>query len=121
MEQKTKLESALDELLAGKTPEEIAGPNGLLKQLTKALVERAMRSEEHTSELQSHVKLVCRLLLEKKNRCRALDPRFFRDAVVACSAPRAQCERRLLAAEALDVGDHTQLPSELRQPGPLES
>src|SRR5690242_21117790 len=24
------------------------------------------RSEEHTSELQSHVKLVCRLLLEKK-------------------------------------------------------
>ena len=24
------------------------------------------RSEEHTSELQSHVNLVCRLLLEKK-------------------------------------------------------
>src|SRR5690242_7343908 len=28
------------------------------------------RSEEHTSELQSHVKLVCRLLLEKKQHCR---------------------------------------------------
>src|SRR5690242_21184022 len=28
----------------------------------------AFRSEEHTSELQSHVNLVCRLLLEKKNR-----------------------------------------------------
>src|SRR5690242_21099664 len=28
------------------------------------------RSEEHTSELQSHVNLVCRLLLEKKNRRR---------------------------------------------------
>src|SRR5690242_21088571 len=28
------------------------------------------RSEEHTSELQSHVKLVCRLLLEKKKRSR---------------------------------------------------
>src|SRR5690242_21631686 len=28
------------------------------------------RSEEHTSELQSHVKLVCRLLLEKKNKDR---------------------------------------------------
>src|SRR5580698_11334758 len=28
--------------------------------------ERAGRSEEHTSELQSHVNLVCRLLLEKK-------------------------------------------------------
>src|SRR5690242_21439651 len=26
----------------------------------------SMRSEEHTSELQSHVNLVCRLLLEKK-------------------------------------------------------
>src|SRR5438477_5843225 len=29
--------------------------------------EPAARSEEHTSELQSHVNLVCRLLLEKKN------------------------------------------------------
>src|SRR5438034_6221711 len=27
------------------------------------------RSEEHTSELQSHSDLVCRLLLEKKNDC----------------------------------------------------
>ena len=27
-----------------------------------------LRSEEHTSELQSHSELVCRLLLEKKNR-----------------------------------------------------
>src|SRR5438477_5425871 len=27
---------------------------------------RKQRSEEHTSELQSHVNLVCRLLLEKK-------------------------------------------------------
>src|SRR5690625_6624819 len=30
--------------------------------------ERALRSEEHTSELQSRGHLVCRLLLEKKNR-----------------------------------------------------
>src|SRR5438477_8100506 len=29
-------------------------------------VKEANRSEEHTSELQSHVNLVCRLLLEKK-------------------------------------------------------
>src|SRR5690242_21288348 len=28
-----------------------------------------VRSEEHTSELQSHVNLVCRLLLEKKKTC----------------------------------------------------
>src|SRR5207237_5569041 len=29
---------------------------------------RPRRSEEHTSELQSHLNLVCRLLLEKKNK-----------------------------------------------------
>src|SRR5438132_6048282 len=31
------------------------------------LASHATRSEEHTSELQSHSDLVCRLLLEKKN------------------------------------------------------
>src|SRR5438034_7543081 len=30
--------------------------------------ERLVRSEEHTSELQSHSDLVCRLLLEKKKK-----------------------------------------------------
>src|SRR5690242_21211240 len=34
------------------------------------------RSEEHTSELQSHVNLVCRLLLEKKNSARSSRCRF---------------------------------------------
>src|SRR5438552_14400511 len=34
-----------------------------------------VRSEEHTSELQSPDHLVCRLLLEKKNSQRASDPR----------------------------------------------
>src|SRR5260370_10695539 len=34
---------------------------------------RRRRSEEHTSELQSHLNLVCRLLLEKKKEpCRTL-------------------------------------------------
>src|SRR5690242_3421974 len=32
------------------------------------ILDAATRSEEHTSELQSHVNLVCRLLLEKKNK-----------------------------------------------------
>src|SRR5260370_9306297 len=32
------------------------------------------RSEEHTSELQSHLNLVCRLLLEKKKRRECLSP-----------------------------------------------
>src|SRR5436190_16896506 len=34
------------------------------------------RSEEHTSELQSHSDLVCRLLLEKKNRRRGNSFRY---------------------------------------------
>src|SRR5438034_4666419 len=33
-----------------------------------SLMSDAMRSEEHTSELQSHRDLVCRLLLEKKKK-----------------------------------------------------
>src|SRR5260221_9232621 len=32
------------------------------------------RSEEHTSELQSHSDLVCRLLLEKKKTCSTTHP-----------------------------------------------
>src|SRR5690554_7000453 len=32
------------------------------------VIEQALRSEEHTSELQSRPHLVCRLLLEKKNK-----------------------------------------------------
>src|SRR5438477_8832250 len=31
-------------------------------------IDHGHRSEEHTSELQSHVNLVCRLLLEKKKK-----------------------------------------------------
>src|SRR6516165_10523105 len=49
-----------------------------------ASCQSSMRSEEHTSELQSQSNIVCRLLLEKKkknddlgalaNRCRATEP-----------------------------------------------
>src|SRR3954466_16435436 len=39
----------------------------------------AARSEEHTSELQSHDNLVCRLLLEKKTTA-TLDPAALTDA-----------------------------------------
>src|SRR5260370_15108733 len=35
--------------------------------VTEGLGPQKFRSEEHTSELQSHLNLVCRLLLEKKN------------------------------------------------------
>src|SRR5882762_9550489 len=38
------------------------------KEPIKAAAWPAPRSEEHTSELQSHLNLVCRLLLEKKKK-----------------------------------------------------
>src|SRR5438034_8004728 len=44
---------------------------GMLREVERintARVDRLLRSEEHTSELQSHSDLVCRLLLEKKNK-----------------------------------------------------
>src|SRR5260370_25355504 len=37
---------------------------------------REIRSEEHTSELQSHLNLVCRLLLEKKKHTTTLYTRI---------------------------------------------
>src|SRR5690242_21578257 len=42
--------------------------SGFEKKVAASIHEQAeqKRSEEHTSELQSHVNLVCRLLLEKK-------------------------------------------------------
>src|SRR5436190_9403627 len=47
------------------------GRDGAVRDPAARLVARAAadprRSEEHTSELQSHSDLVCRLLLEKKN------------------------------------------------------
>src|SRR5260370_29011307 len=47
-----------------------AGPAARDHGLQEAALEcvAAMRSEEHTSELQSHLNLVCRLLLEKKKK-----------------------------------------------------
>src|SRR2546429_3104566 len=39
-----------------------------LSQGTETLIEYKKRSEEHTSELQSRLHLVCRLLLEKKKQ-----------------------------------------------------
>src|SRR5438034_180273 len=54
------VESLIDELAqaAGKDPVEYR----------RALLKNHRRSEEHTSELQSHSDLVCRLLLEKKKK-----------------------------------------------------
>src|SRR5260370_22209547 len=55
--------------------------------ITKApstLMAKVPRSEEHTSELQSHLNLVCRLLLEKKNMAK-LDVADFQPCVPSAS------------------------------------
>src|SRR6266851_3861230 len=49
------------------------------------------RSEEHTSELQSHHDLVCRLLLEKKNK-----------TAVACARCHITAEKEVFVARHLD-------------------
>src|SRR3712207_8339689 len=50
----------------GPTPELAAEADARFEGIADP-VEQALRSEEHTSELQSRQYLVCRLLLEKKN------------------------------------------------------
>src|SRR5437762_11171788 len=46
-------------------------------RVISSLLGRSARSEEHTSELQSPMYLVCRLLLEKKNKLSSsTQPRF---------------------------------------------
>src|SRR2546429_1841674 len=47
---------------------ERAGPSGHAEQHVAGMHGVGERSEEHTSELQSRLHLVCRLLLEKKKR-----------------------------------------------------
>src|SRR5438876_4089139 len=46
------------------------------------------RSEEHTSELQSPVHLVCRLLLEKKNNCQLSSSYTSRTASASLATPQ---------------------------------
>src|SRR6266540_4576855 len=58
----------LEEVTAADLAVELAKPDAPLLVDVRTVMERAIasRSEEHTSELQSHHDLVCRLLLEKK-------------------------------------------------------
>src|SRR3712207_7559074 len=53
-----------EDLLLRPLVAEVEGERGL----AELLEQRPVRSEEHTSELQSRQYLVCRLLLEKKNK-----------------------------------------------------
>src|SRR5260370_23350593 len=72
-----KARIALEEIKEQKTIQEIASHYGVhpsqvtnwKRQAIQGAPELfADRSEEHTSELQSHLNLVCRLLLEKKKQ-----------------------------------------------------
>src|SRR2546425_10143444 len=57
-----------DLLRTGSPPPQGLGATKAEKSLLRYLIRAALRSEEHTSELQSLAYLVCRLLLEKKKR-----------------------------------------------------
>src|SRR2546429_3473551 len=58
--------------------------------VTPARAWRTERSEEHTSELQSRLHLVCRLLLEKqKEECAVMTLRLIHLPVNRTSTPRA--------------------------------
>src|SRR3712207_7597585 len=58
-----------------------AGGTGVMTAVTRRVAQASLptrygafeRSEEHTSELQSHSDLVCRLLLEKKKKTKTTD------------------------------------------------
>src|SRR5690242_20870157 len=55
----------------GLSAEKVIFDPGAIVKRSRAVSKRlndGVRSEEHTSELQSHVNLVCRLLLEKKKK-----------------------------------------------------
>src|SRR4051812_49898866 len=73
-------DSAIERAAGGEGDEQRLGPAGIADRGAGLEVERGeallhqidpadqLRSEEHTSELQSHVNIVCRLLLEKKKK-----------------------------------------------------
>src|SRR5687768_18354599 len=55
--------------------ETVRGEWGVRGEIAAFVDDSNARSEEHTSELQSRLHLVCRLLLEKKKRLRRLPHR----------------------------------------------
>src|SRR5256885_10617026 len=60
------------------TPPEGSGPGPADRSESRSTGAHRLRSEEHTSELQSPCNLVCRLLLEKKQNDRSLPPTSLR-------------------------------------------
>src|SRR2546422_11386292 len=68
----TLFRSGFSEILAARplAPEEVRRMAGIMRAEAARLgrIVSDLRSEEHTSELQSRLHLVCRLLLEKKKK-----------------------------------------------------
>src|SRR5204862_8082961 len=64
-------------------------PGGLVR--ADLAQSRALRSEEHTSELQSRRELVCRLLLEKKKKTRGGTRLTTTPKVLSSNIPRLTC------------------------------
>src|SRR5690606_41478312 len=60
--------AALEGLLAAQAMDILGDRPSGVPQMIYERVRKYARSEEHTSELQSREKLVCRLLLEKKKK-----------------------------------------------------
>src|SRR5260370_4571947 len=58
------------------------------KHIVSVTPRRESRSEEHTSELQSHLNLVCRLLLEKKKSTTAFSLTDYRAPCQTHICPR---------------------------------
>src|SRR5260370_6570296 len=69
-----KVTARFRKLLAGFPSRSVPTPGLFDLRLASPMMTRpsslSARSEEHTSELQSHLNLVCRLLLEKKKKKR---------------------------------------------------
>src|SRR3712207_7921613 len=63
-----KLEEVAEAPLAAVAAVQQAHPDVRVEEYGTASERNALRSEEHTSELQSRQYLVCRLLLEKKKK-----------------------------------------------------
>src|SRR2546429_6488912 len=69
------VESGRSFTLTGKTaPQSVVGDRVTPEYFKIMGIPPFLRSEEHTSELQSRLHLVCRLLLEKKKKCADIEP-----------------------------------------------
>src|SRR5207237_5316959 len=83
-----RLEEAGNALAAHPEIPFAAATTGPTNLVASAVFRDTRRSEEHTSELQSHLNLVCRLLLEKKT---TMPPRVAPQRAARAKTPSARC------------------------------